>query len=533
MTNKKIRLEIKKLSIKKEEKLILNNLELDILTGDKLVIVGENGVGKTTLLTAINNKDDFQGKINFNGTIGYLPQIFSEFSEREVIEHLIIESRNSALIDLYSKKINQEISEDEFFKSANTCGLFEITKYISQIGLNQEILKQKFGKLSGGQKTKIHLTSLCYQNSDLLLLDEPTNNLDEQGKKWLEKFLHDYKGIIILVTHDRQLRNKVANNIYEIDPETRKTVLFHGNYQTYLKEKERYYQRAKQLRGYQEKEVKIIGKKIEKIHLRNETYKPKPKNEDKMAFHHRGERYKKSQKRIANQLRNKRLFIEDNFTFVPSMSRRKFEVDFLSEKENKDIKIKIEKVSKKINNNYLFKDLSFEINSGEKILIKGRNGIGKTTLLKIILGLTNNDGGNIEFSPKEIKIGFLDQEQEDLNLQQNMIQFLISESEEKLSEEEAEKRLTNSGIFHPQELFLNMSELSVGCQRKVQLIKIIWNNPDVLILDEPTNHIDLYSLEKIENWLKDFPGPVLAVSHDQYFSEKVCNKTIDVAQFVS
>lgn len=532
MTNKKIRLEIKKLSIKKEEKIILNNLDLEALSGDKLVIVGENGIGKTTLLTAINNKDSFQGRINFNGTIGFLPQTFSEFSERGVLEHLIIESWNSVLIDLYFKKTNQEISEDEFFKSANNCGWFEIIKRISQVGLNQEILKQKFGKLSGGQKTKIHLISLCYQNPDLLLLDEPTNNLDDQGKEWLEKFLHDYKGIVILVTHDRQLINKVANNIYEIDPETRKMVHFHGNYQNYLKEKERYYQRAKQLREGQEKEVKIIGKKIEKIHLHNETYKPKPKNEDKMSFHHRGERYKKSQKRISNQLKNKKSFIVNNFTFVPSMSRRKFEVDFLQKKENSDIKIKIEKISKKINNNYLFKDLSFEVNSGEKILIKGRNGIGKTTLLKIILGLINKDGGDVEFSPNEIKIGFLDQEQEDLNLQQNMIQFLISKSKDDLSEKEIENRLINSGIFHPQELLLNMSELSVGCQRKVQLIEIIWNNPDILILDEPTNHIDLYSLEKIENWLKDFPGPVLAVSHDQYFAEKICNKIVDVAEFV-
>ncbi|WNE40251.1 MAG: Nucleotide-binding protein ExpZ [Mycoplasmataceae bacterium] len=527
MTNKKLRLEIKKLIIKKEEKIILNNLELEALSGDKLVIVGENGVGKTTLLKAINNKNSSQGKVNFNGTIGYLPQTFSEFSEREVLEHLIIESQNPTLTDLYFKKVSKEISEDGFFTNANACGLFEIVKYISQIGLNQEVLKQKLGKLSGGQKTKAHLASLKYQNPDLLLLDEPTNNLDEQGKKWLEKFLHDYKGIVILVTHDRQLINKVANNIYEVDPETKKIVHFHGNYQNYLKEKERYYQRAKQLREHEEKEVKIIGKKIEKIHLRSEIYKPKPKNEDKMAFHHRGERYKKSQKRISNQLQNKKSFIVNNFTFVPSMSRRKFEVDFLEEKENKDIKIKVEK----INNNYLFKDLSFEVNSGEKILIKGRNGIGKTTLLKIILGLVEKDSGNIEFSSNEIKIGFLNQEQEDLNLQQNMIQFLISKSEDKLSEGEIENRLINSGIFHPQELFLNMSELSVGCQRKVQLIEIIWSNPDVLILDEPTNHIDLYSLEKIENWLKDFPGPVLAVSHDQYFSEKVCNKIIDVAKF--
>jgi ATPase subunit of ABC transporter with duplicated ATPase domains len=116
-------------------------------------------------------------------------------------------------------------------------------------------------------------------------------------------------------------------------------------------------------------------------------------------------------------------------------------------------------------------------------------------------------------------------------LEQNMVQFIISKLKWELSEEEVKKRLIDSGIFHPQELSLNISELSVGCQRKVQLIAVIWSNPDVLILDEPTNHIDLYSLEKIEDWLKNFSGPILAVSHDQYFAEKVCDKIIDITQF--
>ncbi|WNE40925.1 MAG: Nucleotide-binding protein ExpZ [Mycoplasmataceae bacterium] len=531
MTNKKIRLKIKKLSIKRESRVIINNLELEALSGDKIVIVGENGIGKSTLLKAIKEKHLFEDKINFNGTVSYLPQVFSEFSERSVLEYLIIQSQNSNLIKLYSKKDNGEISEDEFTKSINFYGWFEMTRYVSQLDC-QRVLDQKFELLSGGQKTKINLALLRYQNSDLLLLDEPTNNLDEQGKEWLKKFLDGYKGIVILVTHDRKLINEVANNIYEIDPETKKMVHFRGNYQNYLKEKEKHYQRAKQLRGIQEKEVKELKKKIEKVHLHNETYKPKPKNEDKMAFHHRGQRYKKSQKRIANQLQNKKFFIEDNFVAVPSMSRRKFEIDFLQERKNSDIKIKIDKVSKKINQDYLFKDLSFEINSGEKFLIKGKNGVGKTTLLRIILGLITKDEGDVGFSPNELKIGFLDQEQEGFNLEQNMIQFLITKLEWKLSEEEVKSRLTNSGIFHPQELFLKISELSVGCQRKIQLIAVIWGNPDILILDEPTNHIDLYSLEKIENWLKNFSGPVLAVSHDQYFAEKICNKIIDFNKFV-
>ncbi|WNE41584.1 MAG: Nucleotide-binding protein ExpZ [Mycoplasmataceae bacterium] len=532
MTNKKTTLEIKNLNIKKETKLIFNSIDLKVYFGDKIVIVGENGIGKTTLLKAINDKHLFEENINFNGTIGYLPQIFSDFSERKVIEHLIIQLKNSILLDLYYKKNKKEISENEFIKNANSCGWFEITKYIFQLNLNQKILDQKFGDLSGGQKTKINLISLRYQNPDIMLLDEPTNHLDEQGKEWLKKFLNDYKGIVILVTHDRKLINKIANNIHEICPETQKIIHFRGNYQNYLKEKEKAYQRAKQLRESQEKELKTISKKIEKTHFINENYKPKVKNEDKMGFGHRGNRFKKSQKRIANQLKSKKEIIKDNLLRIPSMSlRRKFEIEFNYKEIIKNIKINVKKVSKKINNKYLFKDLSFEINSNEKVLIKGRNGIGKSTLLKIILGLTKKDGGDIEFSEDDIKIGFLDQEQEELDLNKNIVQFLSSEIDYETSENDIKNKLINSGIFHPHELILNMFDLSIGCQRKAQLIKIIWSNPDVLILDEPTNHIDLYSLEKIESWLSSFQGPILAVSHDQYFSEKVCNKIIDITEF--
>ncbi|WNE41941.1 MAG: Nucleotide-binding protein ExpZ [Mycoplasmataceae bacterium] len=532
MTNKKIRLEIKNLTIKKGTKLIFSGIDLKAFSGDKIVIVGENGIGKTTLLKTINNKHFFEENVNFNGTIGYLPQIFSEFSERKVIEHLIIQLKNSYLSDLYSKKNNKEISEDEFFKNANACGWFEINKYIFQLNLDQKILNQNFGDLSGGQKTKINLISLRCQNPDILLLDEPTNHLDEQGKEWLENFLNAYKGIIILVTHDRKLINKVANNIHEICPETKKMIHFRGNYQNYLKEKEREYQRAKQLREVQEKELKIINKKIEKSHFVNENYKPKVKNEDKMGFGHRGNRFKKSQKRIANQLKNKKDIIEDSLVKIPLKSyRRKFDVDFLYKENSKNIRIKVKKLSKKINDKYLFKNLSFEINSDDKILIKGKNGIGKSTLLKIILGLSEKESGDVEFLQERIKIGFLDQEQEELNLKKNIVQFLSSAIEYEMSEDEIKNKLIDSGIFHPQELILNMSDLSIGCQRKAQLIKIIWNNPDILVLDEPTNHIDLHSLEKIENWLSSFQGPILTVSHDQYFSEKICNKIVDITKF--
>jgi ATPase subunit of ABC transporter with duplicated ATPase domains len=406
-------------------------------------------------------------------------------------------------------------------------------KLISQLNFSPQILDQNFASLSGGEKVKIHLAALFFQNPDILLLDEPTNHLDEAGLIWLEKSLKTYHGILIMVTHDRYLINQTANYISELSPETHNLTHFRGNYRNYLQEKERQYLRQKQIREQQEKEINFIEKKLDKLYIIKSAYVVNKikRRENKMGFDARGARKQKSHKRIVNQLKNKKNDLEENLVKVPLLSRRKLEID-LSTQEilSEDFLIKLQNLSKSYQGKCLFKNLSFELCPADRLVIKGANGTGKSTLLKIIMGIIKADEGMITI-PEQAKLGFLDQEQETINLSQTIIEFIKNNPLIKLEEKEIWKKLEEFAIFYPQELLLPLSQLSIGCRQKAQLVQIILQQANVLILDEPTNHIDLLSLEKIEEQLINFPGPVLVASHDRYFIEKVGNRIVNIEKF--
>jgi macrolide transport system ATP-binding/permease protein len=336
-----------------------------------------------------------------------------------------------------------------------------------------------------------------------------------------------------MVTHDRYLINQTANYISELSPETRNLTHFRGNYRNYLQEKERQYLRQKQIREQQEKEINFIGKKLDKLHIIKSAYivNKIKRRENKMGFDARGARNQKSHRRIVNQLKNKKNDLEKNLVKVPLLIRRKLEID-LSAQEilSKNFLIKLQNLSKSYHGKCLFKNLSFELYPTDRLIIKGANGTGKSTLLKIIVGIIKSDEGIITI-PDQAKLGFLDQEQETVNLSQTIIELMKDNPLIKLEEKEIWRKLEEFAIFYPQELLLPLSQLSIGCRRKAQLIQIILQQANVLVLDEPTNHIDLLSLEKIEEQLINFPGPVLVASHDRYFIQKVGNRMINIEEF--
>ena len=337
-----------------------------------------------------------------------------------------------------------------------------------------------------------------------------------------------------MVTHDRYLINQTANYISELSPETHNLIHFHGNYRNYLQEKEREYKRLKQLREQQEKEIKFIEKKLVNLHLIKSAYviNKDKRREDKMGFDARGARKHKSYKRIVNQFKNKKGNLKEKLVKIPFLFQRKFEINFSPKDDTflQNISISLQGIEKSYQGKVLFKNLSFKANQNEKLVIKGANGTGKTTLLKIIMGIIKADQGIINIS-QQIKLGFLDQEQETINLNQTIIELLKNDQFIQLEKEEIHDKLQGFGIFHPQELVLPLSKLSIGCRRKVQIVKIILQGANVLILDEPTNHIDLLSLEKIEDELLNFSGTILVTSHDRYFIKKICNRVINIEEF--
>ena len=196
----------------------------------------------------------------------------------------------------------------------------------------------------------------------------------------------------------------------------------------------------------------------------------------------------------------------------------------------KNLSIKLQNISKSYGDKVLFKNFSLELKPDDKLTIKGPNGSGKSTLLKIVMGIISADKGKVSIS-EQVKLGYLDQEQETINLNQTIIELLETDPLIKLEKTEIIQKLEEFGIFYPQELSLSLFQLSIGCRRKVQLIRAILQGANVLILDEPTNHIDLLSLEKVENQLINFPGLILAVSHDRYFIQKVCNRVVNIEEF--
>ncbi|CAI2183232.1 159_t:CDS:1 [Funneliformis geosporum] len=337
-----------------------------------------------------------------------------------------------------------------------------------------------------------------------------------------------------MITHDRYLINQTANYISELSPETHQLTHFRGNYRNYLQEKERQYLRLKQIRERQEKEIKFITRKLDDLHIKKSSYAVDKikRRENKMGFDARGARNQKSHRRVVNQLKTKKTNLAKKLVEVPLMFRRKLEIDFLSDNNllSENFPIQLQNISKSYQDKTLFKNLSLKLKPGERLVIKGTNGSGKSTLLKIIMGIVPADEGKISI-PEQVKLGYLDQEQENINLNQTVIQLLENDPFIKLERKQILQKLAEFGFFYPQELYLPLSQLSIGVRRKIQLIQVILQGADVLILDEPTNHIDLLSLEKIESQLIKFPGPILTASHDRYFIQKVCNRVMDIEEF--
>src|SRR4051812_9542038 len=241
-----------------------------------------------------------------------------------------------------------------------------------------------------------------------------------------------------MVTHDRYLINQTANYISELSPETHNLTHFRGNYRNYLQEKVKHYLRQKQIRKQQEKEINFIGKKLDKLHIIKSAYivNKIKRRENKMGFDARGARNQKSHRRIVNQLKNKKNDLEENLVKVPLLTRRKLEIDLsVQEILPKNFSIKLQNLSKSYGAKCLFKNLSFELCSTDRLVIKGANGTGKSTLLKIIAGIIKADEGIITI-PEQIKMGFLDQEQETINLNQTVSEFIKSDPLIKLEEKE-------------------------------------------------------------------------------------------------
>ena len=491
---------------------LFSDVNFEISRGDKVGFVGPNGAGKTTLMRCLMGLEESDGgtvAFDTNATIGYVEQqadfgdgtLFEEFKRafEDIIE---LGERKKALEKAIAEKHDEETmaAYGRVVERFELLGGYDYESRIRRIayglGFTEEEFKKNVQHFSGGQKTRICLAKALLREPDFLFLDEPTNHLDIKMIEWLEGFLKNYSGGVLIISHDRYFLDRIATHIFELEGKT--VTSYHGNYTYYMKVKT---ERRAALQSAYEKQQEHIKKTEEYIR----RYKA-------------GIKSKQARGRQSQLNRLERIVLPpETATFnyfalnaPPECAQRVAE---------------LEKVSFAFGNNEVFKDISLLIRNGDGVALVGPNGAGKTTLLRILVGELAPKGGEVKIGSR-VKIGYFSQQHEGLNPENTVLDEILYEYG--MDEEQARKYL-GAFLFHGDEVLRRIGDLSGGEQSRVAFLKLMLTGANFLILDEPTNHLDIPAREAVEEALMAYPGTFLAVSHDRYFLDKVANCTLELA----
>lgn len=501
---------------------ILEDISFNVNEKDKIGIIGLNGTGKTTLFNIIageTDKDTGDLYIQRGLKIGYLKQHTRIDSSNSIFEecltcftHLIkMEEDLRVLEENMAKNANNEKllestmaeygSLSESFTQGNGYGYrSEIKGVLKGLGFLEDDFNKNVNILSGGQKSRLELAKLLLKKPDLLLLDEPTNHLDIDAVIWLEKYIKEYSGSALIISHDRYFLDNVVNRIFYL--ENKKLHPYNTDYSGFMKQRKNELEVLKKQYEDQQKEIKIQEEIIQRF-----------KN-------YGGSRYIK-QAQSREKLLNKMKVID--IDRENKKTRIKFEPKI---KSGNDV-LKVSKVYKSFGDNVLLKDISFNIYAKEKVGLLGANGIGKTTLFKIILGQVMKDCGEVIFG-HNVHEGYFDQEMEGLNLD-NMVMEEIWDQNPKFTYYDI-RTVLSQFLFIGDEILKEIRDLSGGERARLSLLKLMLSKANFLLLDEPTNHLDIDSKEVLEDALRDYEGTVFVISHDRYFLNRVTNKTLELTK---
>ena len=503
--------------------LILSNIKLEIQTNDRIAIVGRNGAGKSTLLKIMAGHLSYdEGEIHKpkDVTLGYLAQNTGLESNQTiwkemltVFEHVIkkeaelrkmelqmgdptlLEDQNSyqQLLSDYDKKMQTFKDEGGYLYEA------DIKAVLNGLHFQDYDLETPINELSGGQKTRLALGKLLLSKPDILILDEPTNHLDIETLTWLEGYLNNYSGAVVIVSHDRYFLDKTVNIVYEIS--RTKSTKFHGNYSKYLDQKAADYERDLKQFEKQQIEIKRMEEFVQKNIVRASTTKRAQSRRKQL------EKMDKLDKPAGDE----------------SSAKFSFEVNRRSGNDVlkiKDLSFKYDDESDEI-----FSDLTLDISRGESIALVGPNGVGKTTLLKTIIGDLKPSNGKIQLGAN-VQIGYYDQEQTRLHSTKTVLNELWDEYP--LKNEKDIRTILGNFLFTGDDVLKPVTSLSGGEKARLALAKLMMEKANLLILDEPTNHLDLDSKEVLESALIDYPGTILFVSHDRYFINKIATQVVEM-----
>lgn len=453
------------------EKVIFDDVSLGIHSGDKIGVIGVNGTGKTTLLKIIAkiNEPDKGQIICGNGIrVSYLPQN-PEFPKKQSILEYVMDG----------KEHQDWKTESEAKTILTKLGIYDFDE-----GCNH---------LSGGQKKRVALARTLVDPTEVLILDEPTNHLDNDMVLWLEEFLNSFRGVLIMVTHDRYFLDRVTNKIVEIDKG--KLYEYDTNYSGFVELK------------VQREEMELATERKRQSLLRVEM------EWMKQGIKARGTRQRARTERF-EELKNAK---------GPSMQQN-VEMDSISSRLGKTT-IELEHISKGFGDKHLINDFSYIVLRDDRIGFIGPNGCGKSTLMKMIMGILKPDEGNITIGDT-VKIGYFAQENEDMTGDIRVIDYIrnVAEYIQTTKGQASASQMLDRFLFPPELQYTPLDKLSGGEQRRLYLLKVLMEAPNVLILDEPTNDLDIQTLTILEDYLDTFAGIVITVSHDRYFLDRIVNR---------
>lgn len=465
-------LSAEKISKSYSEKALFSQISLGISEGEKIGLIGVNGTGKSTLLKVIAGiETPDEGKITrVNGLrTGYLPQLPAFEKDGTVLEHVL----------------------NELPPAARPDGEFEVKTMLTRLG-NTEF-NAKLSTLSGGQRKRVALAAALTHPSDLLILDEPTNHLDNDAVDWLEKYLNSRRGALLMVTHDRYFLDRVTNRIIELD--FGRLFSYQANYSRFV-----------EMKAEREELEQASERKRQNLYRRE------------LAWIRRGAQAR-STKQQARIDRFEKLSEEK----APS-AYENIEIQAGSARMGKKT-IELDHISKSYGEKEVLRDFSYILQRDDRIGIIGPNGAGKSTLLKLIAGRLRPDSGSVA-TGETVKIGLFSQESEDMDTGRRVIEYIRDEAEYLTTPDGvlSASQMLESFLFPPSVQWTPISKLSGGERRRLYLLRVLMGAPNVLLLDEPTNDLDIQTLTILENYIDDFPGAVIAVSHDRYFLDRIAER---------
>lgn len=500
--------------------IIFENISLEIKNGECVGLVGRNGSGKTTifqLLTGMESLDAGAIHMKKGTRIGHVAQIPKFDESMTVYEVLSSAFKIEKELEREMRTLEKDMAEEQGFSVLQKLmerygiiqekfaflGGYEIEANIMKVanGLQvTELFPRSFLELSGGEQTKVSLAYMLLQKPDLLLLDEPTNHLDLFAVEWLEQFLKEYNGTVMVISHDRYFLDEVVTKIFDL--EDGEIHVYHTNYSRFVEEKEE--RLLQEFQAYQEQQKKIKKMKEAIKRLREWANQANPPNE---GLHKRARSMERALERMQKLKK-------------PILERKQMGLQFEGQdRSGKDVVV-IKEVSKGFADHPLFNEVNLHVRFQERAAIVGRNGTGKTTLLRLLLEQIEPDAGEIRIG-SSVKIGYLSQ-----HAYGNRKSNVLEAFREYVAVTEGEARhILAKFLFYGSAVFKKVTQLSGGEKMRLRLAQLMYQDINFLILDEPTNHLDIESREVLEEALEQYNGTILAVSHDRYFLNKLFEKT--------